>query len=197
MLVAQAVRAYEFFTGDVAENGIIEKITEKISAMTQNIILIGMPSCGKSTVGKLLARKLGREFFDADAEFEVMHGISPATAIHTLGEDGFREMEHRVLVQLGKRSAAVIACGGGAVTREKNYAPLHQNGAIIYLERELSKLSTKGRPLSQSNSLEALYEARRDAYERFADIKIASTEIPDKTADAMISALQAKNTRSK
>lgn len=189
MLVAQAVKAYEFFTGDTAEAGIIEKITAKIERDTKNIVLIGMPGCGKSTVGEILAKKTDREFFDADTEFTKMHGITPAEAINTLGEDKFREMEHETLAMLGKQSGKVIACGGGAVTREYNYDILHQNGTIVYLWRELALLATGGRPLSQRSSPEALYNARRAAYERFADLKIDSTEIPEKTADEMLSAL--------
>jgi len=189
MLVGQAVKAFEFFTGDTAEVGVIERITRKIAQQTQNIILIGMPGCGKSTVGKLLAEKTNRPFFDADDEFSVMHGMTPAEAINTLGEDRFREMEHEVLLSLGKESGRVIACGGGVVTRDYNYRPLHQNGVIIYLKRELSQLATGGRPLSQKTSPEALYLARKDAYERFADLTVDSTEIPERTADAMLSAL--------
>ena len=189
MLVGQAVKAFEFFTGDTAEVGVIERITRKIAQQTQNIILIGMPGCGKSTVGKLLAEKTNRPFFDADDEFSVMHGMTPAEAINTLGEDRFREMEHEVLLSLGKESGRVIACGGGVVTRDYNYRPLHQNGVIIYLKRELSLLATGGRPLSQKTSPEALYLARKDAYERFADLTVDSTEIPECTADAMLSAL--------
>ena len=190
MLVAQAVKAFEFFTGDVAEEGIIETITRQISKQTKNIVLIGMPSCGKSTVGALLAEKMGRPFYDADAEFTDMHGITPAEAITRLGEDRFREMEHATLCKLGKMSGTVIACGGGAVTRAYNYAPLHQNSVIIYLERELSRLSTNGRPLSQQTSLEALYAARKHAYEQFSDLRVVSTEVPEQTADAMLEALQ-------
>ncbi|MBQ9783861.1 MAG: shikimate kinase [Clostridia bacterium] len=189
MLVAQAVKAFEFFTGDSAEDGIIEAITREIAAQTRNIILIGMPGCGKSTVGKTLAQNTGRPFYDADNEFTTMHGITPADAIKTLGEDRFREMEHETLCALGKMSGAVIACGGGVVTREYNYDPLHQNGVILYLERELSRLATDGRPLSQRTSPEALYAARKDAYERFADLRIQSTEVVEKTAEAMLAAL--------
>ena len=189
MLVAQAVKAFEFFTGDSAEEGIIEKITAEIAADTENIVLIGMPGCGKSTVGKLLASKTQRPFFDADTEFSEMHKITPAEAINTLGEDRFREMEHEVLCELGKRSGCVIACGGGVVTREYNYAPLHQNSVIIYLERELSKLSSKGRPLSQKTSPEAMYAARREGYERFSDVRIKSTEVVENTASLMLEEL--------
>ena len=189
MLVGQAVKAFEFFTGDDAEPDYIENITRKIFQRTRNIVLIGMPGCGKSTVGKILAEKLGRPFFDADEEFSSMHGITPAEAIGRFGEDRFREMEHEVLLRLGKESGSVIACGGGVVTREINYRPLHQNGVILYLRRELSLLATNGRPLSQKTSPEALYLARKDAYERFADITVESTEVPELTADAMLSAL--------
>lgn len=189
MLVAQAVKAYEFFTDSKAEVEIIEEITEKIERDTKNVILIGMPGCGKSTVGRVIAEKTGREFFDGDTEFTKMHGITPAEAINTLGENKFREMEHETLTELGKLSGKVIACGGGVVTREYNYDVLHQNGTIVYLWRELSLLATNGRPLSQKTSPEALYNARRASYERFADIRVDSTEIPEKTADAILKAI--------
>jgi len=190
MLVAQAVKAYEFFTGDTAEKGIIQRITDEIAFDTKNIIMIGMPGCGKSTVGGRIARSLGRPFFDADDEFTKMHGITPADAINTLGEDKFREMEHQTLCALGKESGTVIACGGGVVTRDHNYGVLHQNGSIVYLRRDLTKLSTEGRPLSQGRRLEELYEARRAAYERFADFTVDSTEVPDATAAIIIEMLK-------
>ncbi|MBR2353001.1 MAG: shikimate kinase [Clostridia bacterium] len=190
MLVAQAVKAFEFFTGESAKAGVIETITKRIASRTRNIILIGMPGCGKSTVGKILAEQLDRSFLDADEEFFAMHGITPADAIKTLGEDCFREMEHEVLYELGKKSGTVIATGGGAVTRSFNYEPLHQNGTIIYLRRDLSKLSKKDRPLSQSTSPEELYNKRKVFYEAFADLTIDSTEIPEQTAARMLAALE-------
>ena len=190
MLVAQAAKAFEYFTGDVAETGAIERITRNIEQQTQNVVLIGMPSCGKSTVGRRLASLMQRPFVDADDAFSSMHGLTPAEAITTLGEERFRQMEHDVLAELGKRSGIVRACGGGAVTREYNYPVLHQNGIIVYLKRDLQKLSTVGRPLSQSHSIEALYAARKDAYERFADLCVQSTEIPEQTAQEILSAVK-------
>ncbi len=189
MLVAQAVKAFEFFTGDIAEENACEKITSAIEAQTKNIVLIGMPGCGKSTVGKILAEKLGRPFFDADDEFAATFESSPADIINSEGEERFRQMENEVTKKLGKLSGAVISCGGGVVTREYNYRPLHQNGAIIFLERELKNLATNGRPLSRAGSLEVLYNARIDAYRRFADITVASTEEPNATAELMIKKL--------
>lgn len=189
MLVAQAAKAFELFTGDAYEQGICERIIRAIEAETKNIILIGMPGCGKSTVGRLIAKKLGRPFFDADDEFSKTFTQSPADIIREQGEDKFRQMEHEVTKALGKKSGAVISCGGGVITREYNYAPLHQNGTVIFLERELSRLSKKGRPLSQATSVQELYNARIDAYLRFADLCVASTEIPEKTAELMIKKL--------
>ena len=191
MLVAQAAKGFEHFTGDPYEEGCIERITSLISQNTRNVILVGMPGCGKSTVGKSLATELGREFFDADTEFTAMHSITPAEAINTLGEDEFRLMEHKTLCELGKKSGAVIATGGGAVTRKYNYAPLHQNGVIVFLERDLDKLPTNGRPLSQNGSLQDLYNRRIDAYRTFADVTIKSTEVVGNTVSVIKKALNA------
>ncbi len=189
MLVAQAVKAFEFFTGEQAEDGVCERITEKIESLTKNIIIIGMPGCGKTTVGKRIATALDRPFYDADEIFEKTYEISPAEVITNEGEEVFRQMEHRIAIELGKMSGAVISCGGGVVTREYNYPALHQNGTIVFLQRELAKLSKKGRPLSQSKPVEALYAERAAAYARFADITVKSTEIPDKTTELILSRL--------
>ncbi len=189
MLVAQAAKAFEFFTGDVAEDGACERIVKSIENRTKNIILIGMPGCGKSTVGRLIAEKLGRPFYDADNVFTEEFGTTPAEVIQGEGEEKFRQMEHEIAEKLGKNSGTVISCGGGVVTREYNYPSLHQNGTIIFLERALEKLSKKGRPLSQSTPIEQLYAARIGAYRRFADICVTSTEVPENTATLIINKL--------
>ena len=183
MLVAQAARAFELFTSDTCEREDIDTIISDISTDTANIILIGMPGSGKSSVGKALAQKLGRPFFDADAEFEKMHALSPADAILSLGEEKFRELESITLAELGKICGAVIATGGGAVTKERNYPLLSQNGVIIFIERELSKLARDGRPLSQASDMQTLYKNRIDAYRRFADATVNSKEDPELTAE--------------
>lgn len=187
MLVAQAAKAFEFFTGDEYEDGCIETITSLVSQKTKNIVLIGMPGCGKSTVGALVARKLDMMFIDADAEFEKIYAMSPAECIENNGEDYFRELEHKTISELGKRSGCVIATGGGVVTKEENYLPLHQNASIFFIERKLKNLARDGRPLSLKTSVEELYNKRIDAYRRFADITVYSKEIPEDTANEIIS----------
>ena len=149
-----------------------------------------MPACGKSTIGSLIASELSRDFFDADVEFKKMHKITPAEAINTLGEPKFRDMETLTLAELGKLSGAVIATGGGAVTRAENYPSLHQNGIIVYIKRDVDKLSTEGRPLSKAGALLELYERRKAFYEGFADITVENIATPHQTADAIINALE-------
>ena len=190
MLVAQAAKAFEYFTSDTYEEGCIERITSLIAKNSANIVLVGMPGCGKTTVGEIIANDLNRPFFDADKEFTATYGITPAKAIETLGEEEFRTMESQILSELGKKSGAVIATGGGAVTKERNYAPLHQNGVIVFIERDLDKLSTKGRPLSLTTPVEVLYAKRINSYLRFADIKVKSAEKPQITANAIERAIE-------
>ena len=111
-----------------------------------------------------------------------MHGLSPAEAITSLGEERFRQLEHETLSALGKMSGTVLATGGGAVTRRENYAPLHQNGIIVYLKRDPRFLAVKGRPLSQKTSPEELYQQRKAFYEAFADLTVECADTPEETA---------------
>ena len=190
MLVAQAVRASELFTGEKTADSVCREIVRKISDDTENIILIGMPGSGKTTAARIIAEKLSRPFLDSDEFFCEKFGRTPAEVITADGEDIFRQMESEVIAELGKQSGSVIACGGGVVTRERNYAPLHQNGVIVFLERALENLSKRGRPISASTSVEELYNSRINAYNAFADIKVNSTEIPEKTADLIIESVK-------
>ena len=191
MLVAQAAQAFNYFTGDSYEEGCIEKITASIYEETMNIVLVGMPGCGKSTVGRLIAEKTGKRFVDADEEFERTLGISPAASIETMGEDRFRELEHDTLTELGKQSGLVIATGGGAVTRDCNYPVLHQNGKIFFIERKLENLACEGRPISMKTPVEELYARRIDAYRGFADATVYSNEIAEETAQKIVDEFKA------
>ena len=190
MLVAQAKRASELFTGSAIADTRIGEIYRTLAVQMQNIVLVGMPGCGKSSIGTLLAKKLDRPFLDADAEIEKTAGMPIPEFFRLHGEDAFRELESRVLSSLGKRSGAVIATGGGAVLREENYAALHQNGTIVWLTRDLARLPIDGRPVSQATSLDALFAARKARYERFADHIIDNNGAPDATVRAILEVLR-------
>ena len=148
-------------------------------------MLIGMPGCGKSTVGQLLADRLGRSFMDSDTEIVKKLGCSIPDFFAREGEEAFRKVETEVLRELGKRSGCVIATGGGCVTREENYGLLHQNSRICWLRRDLSRLPTAGRPLSQQTAISTLYQQRKSQYERFCDFMIENDSTPEKAASAI------------
>ena len=190
MLVAQAKRASELFTGSAIADTRVGEIYRTLAVQMQNIVLVGMPGCGKSSIGTLLAEKLDRPFLDADAEIEKAAGMPIPDFFKLYGEAAFRDLESRVLAELGKRSGAVIATGGGAVLREENYAALHQNSTIVWLTRDLARLPIDGRPVSQATSLDALFAARKARYERFADHIIDNNGAPDETVRAILEALR-------
>ncbi len=169
MLVAQAKESAEWFSGCKISDDVIPRIHKALEWQMQNIILIGMPGCGKSTVGRLLAQKTGKQFVDADAALVEKAGRSIPDIFATDGEACFRVMETQILAELGKQSGLVIATGGGCVTKEENEPLLRQNGTIFCLERDLNKLPTGGRPVSQATRLTELYRIRKPMYHRFAD----------------------------
>ena len=149
-----------------------------------------MPGCGKSTIGALLAEKLGRKLVDADEEIVRLAG-KPIPAI--FAEDGeavFRDWETKALSQLGKQSALVIATGGGCVTQTRNYPMLHQNGVIFWLKRDISKLPTDGRPLSQTNPLDAMFAKRAPMYAAFADHTVSNDGTAEETVAAILSIME-------
>lgn len=179
MLVAQAKRAAELFTGRDIPDAACTDILRRMEAQMHNLILVGMPGSGKTTVGSLLAVSLGRPFYDADGEIEKKLGCSIPAFFAQRGEAAFRAVETEVLAELGKRSGCVIATGGGCVTRGGNNDLLHQNGEIIWLRRSLTELPVEGRPVSQSRSLPELYREREPAYRRFADFCVENEAAPE------------------
>ena len=192
MLVAQAKEAAEYFTGEKISDDMIETIYNTLSMQMQNIVLIGMPGCGKSTIAALLAQKLGRKAVDADETIIALAGKSIPEIFAQDGEDLFRDWETAALDSLGKGSASIIATGGGCITRERNYPLLHQNGRIFWLTRPLDLLPTDGRPLSQANKLADLYAARKPLYEAFADHIIDNSGSPEDTVAAILACLEGK-----
>ena len=189
MLVEQARRAAELFRHRELPAYCTEEILCKLSAEMQNLILIGMPGCGKTTVGRALAAALHRPFADADELLEQRLGCSCADFLRRAGEDAFRRAETAVLAELGKRSGCVIATGGGCVTREENYPLLHQNGRILRLRRDLSRLAVDGRPLSAATDLATLSARREPHYRRFSDGEIDNNGTVAQTVAAILEAL--------
>ena len=169
MLVAQAKESAEWFTGSIIDADIIGSIHRQLQQQMENIILIGMPGCGKTSVAKELARRTGRKAVDADAAITAAAGMSIPEIFATGGEDAFRALETTVLAQLAKSSGIILSTGGGCVTRKENYPHLHQNGRIFWLQRATSELPTDGRPISQTTDLNTLYQKRSPLYEAFAD----------------------------
>ena len=192
MLVAQAKEASEYFTGKKIPDSMIETVYNTLSVQMQNIVLIGMPGCGKSTVAALLAKKLGRPVVDADEEVVRLAGKSIPDIFAQDGEEEFRRYETAALEAIGKGSGAVIATGGGCVTRVRNYPLLHQNGIIFWLTRPLEMLPTDGRPLSQTNRLKDLYAVRKPLYEAFADHVIDNSGSPEEMVSAILACLEGK-----
>ena len=186
MLVAQAKESAEWFTGRTIDDAVIPKIVSQLIREMENIILIGMPGSGKSTVGKLLAEKTGRFFVDADEQIALRAGCPIPKFLQSEGEDAFRALETEVLSALGKQSGKIIATGGGCVTRPENLDLLHQNGRIFCLERDLEALPTAGRPLSQQTPLTELYRIRRPLYDHFADHHIDNNLTAEIAADAIV-----------
>lgn len=189
MLVAQAKESAEWFTGSVIDQGKIPEIHACLRRQMENIILIGMPGCGKSTIGRLLAQRTGKKFVDADEALEARLGRKITDIIPQDGETVFRRMESDTLSELGKQSGLVIATGGGCVTQQRNYPLLHQNGTILWLTRQLHKLPTEGRPLSQPGKLQEMFAQRQSLYRQFADAEISNDGPVEETLTAIRSAL--------
>ena len=190
MLVAQAKESAEWFTGTSLSDNLISEIHKALSQQMQNIVLIGMPGCGKSTVGKLLAEKTGKTFVDADEKIVELAGKSIPDIFAEDGEEVFRCIETQALEILGKQSGLVIATGGGCVTKERNYPLLHQNGTILWLQRSIHTLPTDGRPLSQSNELNKMYALRKPLYDAFADLTVCNDSTLEETLSQILGKLE-------
>lgn len=177
MLVAQAAAADTLFRGRRHSDGEISRIAEDLRRELKNIVLIGMPGCGKSTVGKCLAAKTGRELIDLDAAITARAGMKIPDIFEKFGEAHFRDLEAEVTKEVCAAGSKIIACGGGTVLREENRAALSSNGYVVYLRRAVSKLARGGRPLSAGDgAVERLYKERRAVYETAADCILPDTD---------------------
>jgi shikimate dehydrogenase len=173
MLVSQAKKSAEIWLDRTIPDSEVLRIRKLLEVKMQNIILIGMPGCGKSSVGRILAGLLKRPFLDLDEAIQREDGRTPEQIILQDGEAAFRDAETAAVKRAGKETGLVIACGGGVPLRTENVRALRQNGKIFWIRRELEKLSVEGRPLSAD--LPALYEKRRPCYEAAADLAL----VPD------------------
>lgn len=183
MLVAQAKYASELFTGQTIDDSEIVRVTKKIESGMKNLLFVGMPGCGKSTIGASVARLTGRAFVDTDALIEQRAGATIPELFATHGEEYFRTLETEVLAEVSRGSGQVIATGGGIVTRERNRPLLEQNSTVIFLEREISSLPRDGRPISKSRDMNELYRERLPLYRAVSDYSF-SVETTDAEENA-------------
>lgn len=193
MLVAQALAAHELFFERHLEDReqVIDKILKKLESKVSNIVLVGMPGSGKTTVGRLLSKKTGMPFYDTDEYLETKHERKIPDIINNDGEETFRKMESQVLEELTKLSGCILATGGGAVLAENNRYLLKQNGKCVYIKRDINKLATNGRPLSNGGlaRLEDLFEKRNPIYEALSDVSVDLHENSKECAEKIIELL--------
>lgn len=164
MLAAQAKKAAEYFFRKNYEESIIDFIVEKLSFELTNIVLVGMPGCGKTTVGSALAKHYGRKLVDMDALIVEKTGKSIPEIFAEQGEAGFRRIEAEVAKEVGKEKGLIISTGGGVIVTPENHDALRQNATVVFINRNIDVLPTDGRPLSQQNNLHEMYKKRLPLY---------------------------------
>lgn len=191
MLIAQAVYAIEIFLDKAIDKTVINKVYKELLNQKENLVLIGMPSSGKSSIGRLLAQKTQRPFFDTDEEIVKKINMDIPCFFEKYGEEKFREVESQTINQLSKNTGCIIATGGGGILKDENVRYLKQNGKLIFLDRPLDKLvATNTRPLSSSaEKLQRLYEARYSRYLAVCDKKIDCDKGMEEVADSIYEVL--------
>ena len=174
MLVAQAFRASEIFTDKSYPAGEIERVYGKLCREKENIVLIGMPASGKSTVGRILARELSRELIDTDKLISESAGMEIKDIFEQYGEEHFRALECEAVRRAAARTGCIIATGGGAILKDSNVEALSENGRLYFIDRPLPLLiPTASRPLSSDRAaVERRYAERYDRYRAVADVRV-------------------------
>lgn len=188
MLVAQAVYASEIFRNVKIPRTEIDRIYNELMHMKENIALTGMPACGKSTIGRLAAELLGREFVDIDAEIIKREGMEITEIFRLKGDKGFRNIETEVLKDVCRRSGIVIATGGGAILRDENVDALKQNCKVFFIDRDLEWLTpTSDRPTASSfEAIRKRYEERYQRYSDTADVTVKPAQEKDLNAEIIV-----------
>ena len=188
MLVAQGVRASEYFLGKKYDKDVTEKTYKKVLCDKKNIVLIGMPSCGKTTVGKILAEKLGRDLIDTDDSVCELAGMDIPTIFEKRGENVFRDVESLATDRASAEYGKVISTGGGVILRRNNVTSLRENGRIYFIDRPLAKLLPTGdRPTASSiEAIANLYAERYDKYVKCADVTVNGDADPEEIANTIL-----------
>ncbi len=174
MLVAQAREAAELFAGRAIDEAADGAILAEIRAQTLNVVLVGMPGCGKSSLGAAVAEAMGRRFADCDAIVAERAGMPIPEIFARFGEARFRELETQALAELCRESGCVIATGGGSILRAENVRAMRQNGRVCFIRRALEDLPRDGRPLSSASgdAVRRLWAQRREKYAAAADYAV-------------------------
>ncbi len=172
MLVKQALLAQDIWLDKSHTLSQENKVFNFVKKQTTNIVLCGMPSCGKSTLAKIISKRLNMPYFDSDEYITKEYNKSPSEIITNNGEKAFRDIESEVIAKLSKQKGVVISIGGGSVLRQENVINLKRNGVIFYIDRPLNLLIDIDRPLSKTRGIETLYNERKDIYNSCCDYKI-------------------------
>ena len=189
MLIAQAKYTFEIFENMSFDDSIIDEIKKEMLKDRCNIVLIGMPSAGKTTIGKMLEEKLGKEFFDLDDMIIAKAGKSIPEIFQESGEAGFRAIETEVAIEAGKMNNKIIATGGGVVKHKVNMDFLRLNGITIFIDRDIDKLisSDPNRPLSSSKqALQQMYKERYPLYQKYAAYIAVNNANIEETVDDIV-----------
>ena len=188
MLVAQAVRASEIFLDRTYPEGTIERIYDKLRREKENVVLIGMPASGKSTIGKILAKKTGKALVDTDKLIVDRAKMEIKDIFSTLGEEKFRELEREIISEISVDGSMIIATGGGAVLNEENIKNLKRNGRLFFIDRPIERLiPTESRPLSSDReSIKKRYCERYGIYSSVCDERIDADCEADAVADKIL-----------
>lgn len=189
MLIAQAKYAFEIFENMSFDDSIIDEIKKEMLKDRCNIVLIGMPSAGKTTIGKMLEEKLGKEFFDLDDMIIAKAGKSIPEIFQESGETGFRAIETEVAIEASKMNNKIIATGGGVVKHKVNMDFLRLNGITIFIDRDIDKLisSDPNRPLSSSKqALQQMYKERYPLYQKYAAYIAVNNASIEETVDDIV-----------
>lgn len=192
MLCAQAVKAAESFIKTDFDKGKTLEILSALEKQMKNIVLVGMPGCGKSTAGKLLAKKLNRDLVDTDSLIVENEKMPIPEIFEKYGEEYFRYAEAKAVAQAGKMSGKIIATGGGAILRDENKASLRQNAVVVHLNRDVSSLAIDGRPLSKANKLQEMYNTRLPHYQAVSDMSVEVDSDPEITVERILKGLEEK-----